>query len=51
MKHISYIIIACTVYLCGCKKLEPVDNPMLIRGAEGRMWLYFNSESENLQYL
>jgi hypothetical protein len=24
---------------------------MLLRGAEGRMWLFYNSESENLQYL
>ena len=51
MKFILLIIIAITICLWGCKKQEPVDNLMLLRGEAGRLWLLSYSEQENSQYL
>ena len=52
MKIIVYLIITYTIFLYGCTKQETViDNPMLLRGEVGRLWLLNYMEDENPQYL
>jgi hypothetical protein len=50
--HTNFIRVLCVICLVGCKKQEPViDNPMLLGGVEGRLWLLYLSESEKPRYL
>ena len=49
---IYFIFIACTICLYGCTKQETlIDNPILLRGEAGRLWLLSYSEEENSRYL
>ena len=52
MKRFFNIVITCLICLCGCEKQEPIiENPVLLRGKAGRLWLLNYSEGKNPQYL